>query len=160
LASLNKIILIGSLTNNPDFKTTNEGISFARFVLSVDRLDSERSQTKQMDLFKIITWRNEAEKIRESNKGDFLLIEGQILQNSFVDEKEQRQWVTEIEAREIRLLSTIKNNNTDTEKPLSKEKVIEEKKKKNIDFDFGDEEISSLNSVPDFTLEAEEDIPF
>jgi len=160
LASLNKIILIGYLTSNPDIKVTNDGITFARLVLGVDRIDGERANVKQADIFKIIAWRNEAEKIRESNKGDFLLVEGQILQNSFVDDKGQKQWVTEIEAKEIKILNNLKNSDKEPDSKSTNQKIVEEKKSNPVDFDFGDEEISNLESLPSFTLEAEEDIPF
>ncbi len=167
MPSLNKIILIGQLTANPDIKVTNDGVSFAKFTLAVDRPDQEKFG-KQTDFFKIICWRNLADKLKDYQKGDFFLLEGQVNFNSFNNESGQKQWITEIEARELRPLMNLKDHNNQINQPvkavdktIKQQPILEMKKDQpEVDFDFNNSELNDVEAVPEFTLAADEDIPF
>jgi single-strand DNA-binding protein len=103
VANLNKIILIGKLETDPEAHSTLEGIPMAKFKLAVDRVQSRNRNDK--DSFDIIAWRRLAEICSEFlKKGRLVLVEGSIQNRSFDDQLGNRQWVTEIVARNMQML--------------------------------------------------------
>jgi single-strand DNA-binding protein len=160
MASLNKIILIGRLTANPEIKSTNDGISLAKFTIAVERVDKSEGVTGQTDFFNVIAWRNLADKVQNQiQKGSLVVIEGIIITRSFETEPGKRKWSTEIEAKDIRNLEGTKNRNIDfsesEEGSLSSLDNIEKK----IDIDANDVAFDFGN--PQFGVEVEEEnVPF
>ncbi len=101
MASMNRIILLGRLADNPDVKVSTEGTPFGRFVLLVDRPDRA---AKEMDPIPVVAWRENAEALQSFKKDDVALVEGRISVRSF-DKDGVRKWVTEVDARSIRRLN-------------------------------------------------------
>ncbi len=110
MANLNRIILIGRLTADPEARTTMEGIPMAKFRLAVGR-----QQQSGTDFFDIIAWRRTAEICSDYlKKGSLVLVEGRIQIRSFEDQTGQRRWATEIVARNIQML-----DKSNVQRPMS-----------------------------------------
>ena len=104
MANLNRIILIGKLTNDPEVRFTVEGIQVAKFQVNVERFAQEGAP-KQSDTIDIIAWRKLAEVCGQSLKKDKpVLIEGRIQVRTFENESGVRKWATEVVARSIKTL--------------------------------------------------------
>jgi len=104
MANLNRIILIGNLTSDPEVRFTVEGVQIAKFQLAVDRFVQENSP-KQMDYIDVVAWRRLAEICGQSlKKGKLVLVEGRIQVRTFENESGVRKWATEVVARSIKLL--------------------------------------------------------
>ena len=74
--SYNKVILVGRLTRDPEFKYVLEGVPLSTYFLAVDR-PYRNSQTSETDFFKIVCWRKRAEFAdRYLRKGKQILVEG------------------------------------------------------------------------------------
>ena len=58
---MNKVILIGNLTKDPELATTNSGISVCRFTLAVTRNFANAEGEREADFLDIIVWRGQAE---------------------------------------------------------------------------------------------------
>lgn len=175
MATFNKIILIGSLIADSELKTTVEGDSLVQFTLSVQRpVRLNESNNKQTDLLKVVVWRELAEKIHPQFKKDALvLVEGSIMNRTYETSAGQKKWVTEIEARDARLLTNpVAQINIPEEKPKAP-KIKEKKEEKapisleekdnpiisDTDFDFNNME-DALHNPPSFTGHDEEKIPY
>jgi single-strand DNA-binding protein len=105
MANLNRIILIGNLTSDPEVRFTVEGIQIAKFQLAVDRFVQENSP-KQMDYIDVVAWRRLAEICGQYlKKGKQVLVEGRIQVRTFENESGVRKWATEVVARSIKLLA-------------------------------------------------------
>jgi single-strand DNA-binding protein len=104
MANLNRIILIGNLTSDPEVRFTVEGLQIAKFQLAVDRFAQENSP-KQTDYIDIVAWRKLAEICGQYlKKGKQVLVEGRIQVRTFENESGVRKWATEVVARSIKLL--------------------------------------------------------
>ena len=101
MAGLNRIILVGRLTADPEGRSTMEGFPMTKFRLEVDRPQGMSGA----DFMDIITWRGLAENCSgRLKKGHLVLVEGRIQIRSFEDQTGQRRWATEIVARNVQLL--------------------------------------------------------
>lgn len=82
----NRIILMGRLTKDPELKTTQNGISYCRFSIAVDRAYKQGDE-KQADFFDITAWRQTAEFVSKYFcKGKAIHIEGKLQNNNYTDQ--------------------------------------------------------------------------
>lgn len=77
--SINRVVLMGRLTKDPELKTTSGGISVTSFSIAVDRNYVKQGEERKADFFDVVAWRSTAEFIaRYFNKGDMIAVEGQL----------------------------------------------------------------------------------
>jgi single-strand DNA-binding protein len=89
---MQKIIIIGRLTKDPELKTTQSGVTICRFSIAVDRAYS-KGQEKQTDFFDITAWRQTAEFVSKYfSKGKCILIEGKLQNNNYTDQNGVKQY--------------------------------------------------------------------
>ncbi len=101
---LNKVVLIGRLTKDPDLRYTQSGIAVARFTLAVDRGFKNQDSEKQADFIPITVWRNAAENCAKYlAKGRLVAVSGRIQTGSY-DKDGQRHYTTEVVADEVTFL--------------------------------------------------------
>ncbi len=105
MANLNRIILVGRLTADPEGRTTTEGTAVTKFRLAVDRPVAGVKREDSTDLIDVVTWQRLAEVCAQYlKKGRLVLVEGRIQNRSFEDQSGQRRWVTEVIARNMTML--------------------------------------------------------
>ena len=115
MANLNRIILVGRLTGEPEIKSTFSGLPMTKFRLTVANPDYAQGEP---DLIDIVAWSKVAETCTSYlGKGRLVLVEGRIQNRSFDDQTGKRRWVTEVVARSIRNLdgATSAKNSSKTE---------------------------------------------
>ena len=101
---LNKVVLIGRLTKDPDLMHTQSGIAVARFTLAVDRGFKSQDGEKQTDFIPITVWRGTAENCAKYlAKGRLVAVAGRIQTGSY-EKDGQRHYTTEVVADEVRFL--------------------------------------------------------
>lgn len=111
---MNKVILIGNLTKDPETSTTNSGIKVCKFTVAVNRNYSGGDGTRQTDFLPIICWRNQAENCgRFLRKGSKVGISGSIQTRNYDAADGTKRYVTEIVADEVQFLSTRSENFAD-----------------------------------------------
>ncbi len=107
---MNKVILIGNLTKDPELSTTTGGISFCRFTLAVSKRFS--GEDKTADFINIVVWRAQAENCSKYlKKGSKAAIVGSIQTRSYDSQDGSKRYVTEVVAEEVEFLSTRPSNN-------------------------------------------------
>ena len=102
--NLNKVILAGRLTGDPELKQTPSGVSVLSFSIAVNRSyvskNSEQGE-RQADFFNVVAWRSTAEFISKYfRKGSAICVSGSIQTRSWQDQQGQRRYATEIVADE------------------------------------------------------------
>ena len=104
--NLNKVVLCGRLTADPELKQTTSGIAVVSFTLAVNRrytskgTDGAQAQP-QADFISVVAWRQTAEFIsRYFRKGSALCITGSIQTRSWQDSQGQKRYATEVVADE------------------------------------------------------------
>jgi len=106
---MNKALLIGRLTKNPELKYTNSNIPVATFTLAVNRTFSNQSGEKETDFINIVVWRKQAETVKNYvSQGSLVAVEGRIQTRSYDAQDGTKRYVTEIVADNIQFLESKK----------------------------------------------------
>lgn len=131
---MNKAILLGRLTKDPEFQTTTTGVAVCNFTLAVPRKYSNANGEKEVDFINIVTWRNTAENCHKYlSKGNQVSVIGSIQVRSYEAQDGTKRYVTEVVAEEVEFLNT-KNNQED----IVSAPIIEEKPKASLLEDIED----------------------
>ncbi len=102
---LNKVILIGRLTRDPELRYTANNVSVTTFTLAVNRRFTNQQGEQEADFIPIVTWRTLAETChRYLNKGRLVAVSGRLQVRSYEDSSGQRRYVTEVVADEVQFL--------------------------------------------------------
>lgn len=102
---LNKVVLIGRLTRDPELRYTSSGVPVARFTLAVNRNFTNQQGEREADFIPIVVWRGQAEtSARYLNKGRLVAVAGRIQTGSYETPDGQRRYTTEVVADEVRFL--------------------------------------------------------
>lgn len=105
MASLNKVILIGNLTADPELKQTPSGISVVSFTIAINRRYQSKNATEGQqtaDFISIVAWRQTAEFVtRYFRKGKPILVCGALQSRSYTDNQGNKRYVTEVVADEV-----------------------------------------------------------
>ena len=108
--NLNKVILAGRITADPELKQTPSGVSLVTFSLAVNRRFASRdgqNQQPEADFFRITAWRNTAEFIAKYfRKGSAICICGSIQNRTWTDQNGQRRYMTDIIADEANFVES------------------------------------------------------
>ena len=100
MASLNKVILIGNLTKDPELKQTPSGTSVVSFSVGVSRKYSGADGSRETDFINIVAWKGTAEFIAKYfRKGNGISIVGSLQVRSY-ESNGQKRYVTEVVAEE------------------------------------------------------------
>lgn len=104
---MNKCILIGNLTKDPDLTTTTSGISVCRFTLAVSRRFQNAEGERETDFINIVVWRNLADNChRFLRKGSKCAVVGNIQTRSYDATDGTKRYVTEVVAEEVEFVGT------------------------------------------------------
>lgn len=99
---LNRVILMGRLTKDPELKQTPNNISVATFSLAVDRNYQSDKDNKQTDFINIVAWRHTAEFVgKYFTKGQLVAVEGSIQTRSYQDKDGNNRTVFEVVADQV-----------------------------------------------------------
>lgn len=90
----NKITLMGRLCAAPEMKTTQNGITYARFRIAVNRRFHSKNEENKVDFFNVIAWRGTAEFIcRYFGKGSMIMLDGEMQTQQYEDRNgKQAAW--------------------------------------------------------------------
>ena len=104
---LNKAILIGWLTKDPELRyTPANGIAVTTFTIAIDRPYTNQQGEREADFIPIVVWRKQAENCANYlNKGSLVAVDGRIQVRTYDDKEGQRRWVTEVVGDNVRFLS-------------------------------------------------------
>ncbi|MCL6563869.1 MAG: single-stranded DNA-binding protein [Firmicutes bacterium] len=102
---LNRIILIGRLTRDPELRYTPQGVPVAAFSLAVDRPYANQQGQRETDFIDCIAWRKLAETIANHlSKGRLVAVEGRLQVRSYTAQDGSKRKVAEVVADTVRFL--------------------------------------------------------
>jgi single-strand DNA-binding protein len=94
---MNKVVLTGRITKDPEVRYTQTGVSVVSFTLAVNRQFRDANGNNQADFINCTAWRTTADFItRYIKKGYMLLVEGSIQTRSYQGQDGQTRYVTEV----------------------------------------------------------------
>lgn len=115
---MNKVVLIGRLTKDPELRYTASNIPAASFTLAVNRPFQNQSGVREADFINIVIWRKQAETAKKYlSKGSLVAIEGRIQTRNYDGADGKKVYVTEVVADNFEFLETKgqRSANTDVE---------------------------------------------
>lgn len=102
---INRVVLVGRLTKDPELKYTQGGVAVTRFTLAVNRAFSNQQGEREADFINCVTWRKQAENTANFlRKGSLAGIEGRIQTSSFDGQDGKRVFMTEVVADSVQFL--------------------------------------------------------
>ena len=156
---MNKAILIGRLTRDPELRTTPTGRNVCQFSVAVSRSFTNANGEREADFINCVVWDKQAENlVRYQHKGNQIAVEGRIQTRNYDDKDGKRVYVTEILANNISFLDSKNSSNNGgsfsnlPEPPMQEQESIPEVETVSVEKDpfeaFGDSIEVSDNDLP------------
>lgn len=103
---LNRVVLIGRLTKDPELRYTPNGVAVTSFALAVDRNFKSAQGERETDFINILVWRQLAENCANFlAKGKLAAVDGRLQIRSYEGQDGQKRTMAEVVAENVRFLS-------------------------------------------------------
>lgn len=104
---LNRVVLVGRLTKDPDLRYTPNGVAVANFTVAVNRPFSNQQGNREADFINCVIWRRQAENLANyMKKGSMVGVDGRIQTRSFDGQDGKRVFITEVVAESVQFLES------------------------------------------------------
>jgi len=155
-ASLNKVMLIGNLTRDPELRYLPSGQAVANFTIAVNRTYNSQSGEKkeEVNFIRIVVWARRAEVCNEYlKKGSPVFVEGRLQSRSWEAQDGSKRSTMEVNAQSVQFLSRASTRSETPEPSVDVDTAIFEESVKPAD---------TKNAVPvsDKELQPDDNIPF
>lgn len=112
---INRVVLVGRMTKDPELKYTQSGIAVCRFTLACNRPFKNADGNNEADFINCVTWRKQAENTANYlRKGSLTGIEGRIQTSNFEGKDGNRVFMTEVVADSVQFLEPKSANSENT----------------------------------------------
>lgn len=151
---MNKALLVGRLTRDPELRYTGSNIPVATFTIAINRTFTNQSGEREADYINVVVWRKPAENIKNYlTQGSLVSVEGRIQTRTYDATDGSKRYVTEVVADSVQFLESKSQSRS--------------RGQNNNDFDFSKEapKTTDVNEDPfaDFGSNIEisdDDLPF
>jgi single-strand DNA-binding protein len=110
---MNRVVLVGRLTKDPDLRYTPNGVPVATFTLAVNRNFKKENGEQEADFINVVVWRKPAENAANYlKKGSLAGVDGRIQVRTY-EQDGKRQYFTEIIADSVQFLDTKSRNESE-----------------------------------------------
>jgi single-strand DNA-binding protein len=104
---LNRVVLVGRLTRDPDLRYTPNGVAVANFNIAVNRPFSNQQGNREADFINCVIWRRQAENLANyMKKGNLIGVDGRIQTRSYEGQDGKMVYVTEVVAESVQFLES------------------------------------------------------
>ncbi|SCS88691.1 Single-stranded DNA-binding protein, phage associated [Staphylococcus aureus] len=108
---LNRTVLVGRLTKDPELRSTPNGVNVGTFTLAVNRTFTNAQGEREADFINVVVFKKQAENVKNYlSKGSLAGVDGRLQTRSYDNKDGQRVFVTEVVAYSVQFLEP-KNNN-------------------------------------------------
>ena len=108
---MNKAILVGRLTKDPELKTIASGVSVCSFTIAINRRFRNAEGNYDADFINCVAWRQQAEFItRYFKKGSSICITGSLQTRTWTDQQNNKRYVTEVVVDEVNFVDSKSEN--------------------------------------------------
>jgi len=115
---MNKAIIMGRLTKDPDIRTTQTQTAVATFTVAVDRRFKNANGEKQADFIPVVAWRQQADFVgKYFKKGSKIIVIGSIQTRTYDDKDGKKVYVTEIVADELEFAESKRDDGQGSQYP-------------------------------------------
>ncbi|MFC6323700.1 single-stranded DNA-binding protein [Companilactobacillus baiquanensis] len=104
---INRVVLVGRLTRDPELRYTANGAAVASFTVAVNRQFTNAQGEREADFINCVIWRKAAENFSNfTNKGSLVGIDGRLQTRNYENQQGQRVYVTEVVVENFSLLES------------------------------------------------------
>ena len=108
---INRVVLVGRLTKDPEYRQTPNGVSVATFTLAVNRPFTNSQGEREADFINVVVFRRQAENVNNYlSKGSLAGVDGRIQSRSYENKEGQRVFVTEVVADSVQFMDNKSSN--------------------------------------------------
>ncbi|MBC1814191.1 MULTISPECIES: single-stranded DNA-binding protein [Listeria] len=112
---MNRVVLVGRLTKDPELRYTPAGLAVATFTLAVNRTFTNQKGEREADFINCVVWRKPAENVANFlKKGSMAGVDGRVQTRNYEDKDGKRVYVTEIVAESVQFLEPKGKNEFNT----------------------------------------------
>ena len=114
---LNKIIIMGRLTRDPELRRTGSGTAVTSFSLACDRDFKSQSGDKETDFIEVVAWKNTAEFVSKYfSKGRMAVVEGRLQIRDWTDKAGNKRTTAEVVADNVYFADSKRSESNDNQK--------------------------------------------
>lgn len=107
---MNRVVLIGRLTRDPELRYTQSGTACCQITLAVNR-PKQKDKEQEADFINVVVWDKQAENLAKyKTKGSQIAVEGSIRTRTYEDDEKKKVYVTEVLALNVMYLDSKKDN--------------------------------------------------
>lgn len=118
---MNKVILVGNLTRDPEFTTTASGVNVSKFTLAVSRRFQNANGERETDFISVVVWRAQAETCAKYlRKGSKAGVVGSMQTRTYDAQDGTKHYVTEVVADEVEFLTPKSEGESEPPRPAKK----------------------------------------
>lgn len=156
---MNKAILIGRLTRDPELRYTSSNRAVCQFSVAIDRpFTNQATGQREADFINVVVWDKQAENVgKYVTKGRLVAVEGRIQTRNYDNNEGRKVYVTEIVANSVQFLeskNSVQNNSSNNFNSMPEPPMASEP----TPYDFADNNTSSNMTAPSRpTMNFEED---
>ncbi|AUJ52936.1 single-stranded DNA-binding protein [Staphylococcus hominis subsp. hominis] len=108
---INRVILVGRLTKDPEYRENRNGVGIATFTLAINRLFTNAQGEREADFINVVVFKRQAENVSQYLfKGNLAGVDGRIQSRSYENQEGRRVFVTEVIADNVHFLEPKKSN--------------------------------------------------
>lgn len=108
---LNRAVLVGRLTKDPELRSTPNGVNVGTFTLALNRTFTNAQGEREADFINVVVFKKQAENVKNYlSKGSLAGVDGRLQTRNYENKDGQRVFVTEVVADSVQFLEP-KNNN-------------------------------------------------
>ena len=106
-AMINRVVLVGRLTRDPELRYTTNGAAVANFTVAVNRTFTNSQGEREADFINCVIWKKAAENFTNfTHKGSLVGLDGRIQTRNYENQQGQRVYVTEVVVENFSLLES------------------------------------------------------
>ena len=146
---MNRVVLVGRLTKDPEMRTTSSGISQTRFTIAVNRRTANQNGQREADFISCVAWRGTAETIAKYlKKGREIAVEGRLQTGSYDAQDGTKRYTTDVVVDNFTFIGGGNNEGTVAEQGGSSNIVESTDISEDPFKDFGEEVALSDDDLP------------
>ena len=108
---INRVILVGRLTKDPEYRQTQSGVNVATFTLAVNRSFTNSQGEREADFINVVVFRKQADNVNKYlSKGSLAGVDGRIQSRSYENNEGRRVFVTEVVADNVQFMDSKGSN--------------------------------------------------
>lgn len=117
---LNRVVLVGRLTKDPELRYTPTGVAVANFTIAVERNFKNAQGEREADFIPIVVYRQAAEYVANYiSKGKLVSVDGRLQIRTYTDNDGKKHWVTEVISENVYGLSPREREGSENASPAT-----------------------------------------